>query len=75
MNLIQVVVVQDESSHWYVIPIELESEFYRLMDIYDLVESAPMSFDLLFQQYRTNGSPNNFKLYAQTDNNGNLIKN
>ncbi len=27
--------IQDESSHWYLIPVELEQEFYHWMDAMD----------------------------------------
>lgn len=59
--------VQDESSHWYVIPIELSDKFRELtqfdIDEEDNYENEK-KFDEIFSKYRTGGSVNNIQLYA-----------
>lgn len=57
----KVVAVQDDSSHWYVIPKELEDKFYYLSQDEDLEDD----FDIIFNQYRTGGNLNNVQLYAE----------
>ena len=66
MNLQEVYAVQDESSHWYVIPVELKKDFYSLHeracdDDYDAQEE----FEEKFNVYRTGGSLNNIQLWAE----------
>lgn len=56
----EVVVVQDDSSHWYVIPAELESKFYELSD-----EENYEEFTTLFDKYATGGGINRVQLYAK----------
>lgn len=56
----KVVVVQDDSSHWYVIPKELEDKFNYLLNDEDFEED----FDIIFAHYRTGGDLNNIQLYA-----------
>jgi len=58
----RVYIVQDDSSHWYIIPYELKEDFSKLA--YD--EELEEEFDKLFSAYRTGGSLNNdrIKLYS-----------
>lgn len=64
----KVTVVQDESSHWYIIPSELTSEFHNLLEkCYeeeDGWEQYEDEFIQKFSQYRTHGDINNIQLYA-----------
>ncbi len=60
-KLERVAVVKDESSHWYVIPIELEDLFYDLGSD----DATEDEFDTEFRKYRTGGSPNRVALYAR----------
>ena len=55
----KVYVTQDDSSHWYVIPIELASDFSE-----DL-EDEDFDFDAKYGKYRTGGDINNVKLYMK----------
>lgn len=59
-KLIPVVIVQDDSSHWYVIPKTKEGEFQSLLEK-SLEESeqgwkAQDEFNYKFSEYRTGGS-------------------
>lgn len=53
----KVYVMQDDSSHWYVIPIELISDFDK--------GSEDEGFDAKYGKYRTGGDINNVKLYIK----------
>lgn len=63
----KVIAIQDESSHWYVIPAESKSEFNELIerfmntDDYDILSE----FETKFDKYRTGGDLNNVQLYAE----------
>lgn len=61
-NLRRVVAVQDESSHWYVIPVEMESEFHEDNENVDLVDSG--DFDDKWGKYSTGGCLNLKELWA-----------
>ena len=66
-------VVQDESSHWYIIPNELAEEFHSLLDtIYaDANDHAYLDeeiFEKKFSEYRTGGDINNIQLYIDEKN-------
>ena len=65
--MIKVTAVQDESSHWYLIPSEMKEEFYRLHnqatdDDYEAQEKFMKNLD----QYRTGGDVNGKQLYVET---------
>lgn len=75
-NLRKVVAVQDESSHWYVIPDELKEEFSKLSDgVYNAYNNVDVKEEVLidlesrfiemFSKYRTGGDLNNIQLYAE----------
>ncbi len=53
--------VQDDSSHWYVIPSEMVSEFYKMGEFEDNYEQ----FERKFGHYRTGGDLNSVQLYAE----------
>lgn len=59
----KVILVQDDSSHWYVIPSYLHEEFYADVENEDFVDSG--RFDEKYGKFRTGGSPNNIQLYAE----------
>jgi len=65
-NLQKVVAVQDESSHWYVIPMKLEKKFDEMIEQadgeWDVIEKE---FEELFNKYRTGGALNNTQLWAE----------
>lgn len=71
---VPVVAVQDESSHWYVIPSE-KSERYRSLSN-KLYETDFRDVDMInqfeeeFGGYRTGGDLNNVQLYIKQENNG-----
>ena len=55
--------VQDESSHWYLIPNELFEEFYSDSEDYEFCVSG--KFDEKYGEYRTGGDLNNDQLYIE----------
>lgn len=62
--------VQDESSHWYLIPNDELREFDNLSGyIFDLDEDSDEyydkieEFEKMFSKYRTGGDLNNIQLY------------
>lgn len=72
----KVVAVQDESSHWYVIPFDLKEEFDKLSDdVYNAYNNVDVkeavlinletSFHDKFGKFRTGGDLNNVQLYAE----------
>lgn len=65
----RVYVLQDESSHWYVIPYEERDRFLGLLNSYCETESNEILelFESDFSKYRTGGSVNNVPLYANLD--------
>ncbi len=65
-----VMVLQDESSHWYVIPNDLHERWIELNNLMDsdgqhIFEAAVKMFMDEFNQYRVGGSPNNKQLYIE----------
>lgn len=62
-ELQKVTVVQDDSSHWYVIPNDLVSDFYNDLNNEDMVDSG--DFDSKYGDYRTGGDLNIVQLYAK----------
>jgi hypothetical protein len=55
--------VQDDSGHWYVIPISLSNEFSDECYDEDFVDSG--KFDNKYGRYRTGGDLNNVQLWAE----------
>lgn len=63
-------VLQDESSHWYVIPITKYERWLELQNQIDAAgnpwkEQLYMDFEVEFNKYRTGGDLNNIQLFAQ----------
>jgi hypothetical protein len=65
-NLQKVNAVQDESSHWYIIPNDLVDEFFEDNENEDLIDSG--EFDRKWEQYMTGGDLNLVQLYADLSN-------
>lgn len=63
-NFKRVVAVQDESSHWYVIPKSLEKDFYKLQE---QIDESWEEFEEKFSQYMTGGDLNLIELYIKED--------
>ena len=63
MQIEKVKAVQDNDSHWYIIPNYLMEEFESDLLNEDLEESG--EFGEKYEQYRTNGDLNNIQLYAE----------
>ncbi len=59
----RVLAIQDDSYHWYVIPISLEDEFSEDSENYEMCDSG--EFDNKWRKYRTGGDLNNIELYAK----------
>ena len=59
----EVVAIQDDSGHWYVIPKELKNDFYIDGDDEDFVDSG--KFDNKYGEYRTGGDLNLVQLYIK----------
>lgn len=64
-NFKEVVVLQDEDNHWYIIPIELKDEFIKLSESNSLDDED--EFINKFSEYMTGGSINNIRLYIRDD--------
>lgn len=64
IKYIKVKAVQDESCHWYIIPIEL-SETFKILHEKACNEDyeAEDKFCEIFNKYRTGGDLNNIQLY------------
>ena len=62
-TLQKVKVAQDESGHWYVLPNDLEEDFYNDGEDTHFVDSG--KFDDKYGRYRTGGALNLVKLYAE----------
>lgn len=62
-NLTEVKAVQDQDSHWYVIPADAESLFYKMEQ--DGESDEWEKFNEVFGKYRTGGSLNNVRLFAE----------
>jgi hypothetical protein len=66
MSLQKVVAIQDDSSHWYIIPAEMRKEFRRLEELASNDDDAALDeFIDKFNKYRTGGDVNNVQLYAE----------
>lgn len=66
-KLQKVHVTQDESGHWYVIPVDLKEEFLDRLNVL-MEENDPdleQGFDEKFGKYRTGGDLNLVQLYAE----------
>ena len=63
MQIEKVKAVQDNDSHWYIIPNYLMEEFESDLLNEELQESG--EFGEKYDQYRTNGDLNNIQLYAE----------
>lgn len=57
-TLRQIALVQDDSSHWYCIPVELGDKFDKLL------EEDLDKFEEEFNSYRTGGGISHIKLYT-----------
>ena len=55
--------IQDNSCHWYVVPIDLVDQFYKDMQDEDFVDSG--KFDDKYGKYMTGGGLNLIQLYAE----------
>ena len=62
-NLKKVKALQDESSHWYVVPDELAIEFDEDAYNEDIIDSG--EFDRKWGRYRTGGDLNLIQLWAE----------
>ena len=61
-NLKPAVAIQDDAGHWYVIPAEMENDFYD-----ELTKTEWLGinqFKKKYGKYATGGSPNSVQLYA-----------
>jgi len=57
----KVYAVQDESGHWYVIPLETKDKFFNLLE----KEEDEDEFIEKFSRYMTGGDLNLVQLYAE----------
>lgn len=64
MDYIPITAVQDESGHWYLIPIRLLGNFRRDLEDEDMADSG--KFDELYGEYRTGGDLNLVQLYIES---------
>jgi len=55
--------IQDNSCHWYVVPIDLVDQFYKDMQDENFVDSG--KFDDKYGKYMTGGGLNLIQLYAE----------
>lgn len=67
-----VVALQDYDCHWYVIPKDMEEEFYRLQekvnsDDYPHRYDDEEEFEETFSKYKTGGDLNLVQLYADIE--------
>lgn len=62
-NLQRVLAVQDDSSHWFVIPYNKAPEFFADLENEEIIDSG--EFDNKWGQYRTGGDLNLVALYAE----------
>ena len=73
MNFIKVIATKDESSHWYLIPINKIDRFnertiiiMRLLEAdHEAAEDEINKFEKEFGLYRTGGDLNNVQLYIK----------
>lgn len=65
----KVIAAQDDSSHWYVFPAEMNDEWNKMNnELYDSDfedEDLIQKFEEKFSKYRTGGDLNNKQLYAE----------
>jgi hypothetical protein len=61
--LTRVSALQDDSSHWYVLPYGLTEQFMRDVEDEDMADSG--EFDKIYGAYRTGGGINNVELYGE----------
>jgi len=54
---------QDDSGHWFVIPNDIEDDFYNDLHDMDFVDSG--GFDEKYGKYMTGGALNLIQLYAE----------
>lgn len=75
-EFIQVKILQDESSHWYIVPSDLEDEFFLLsrmaeegpsLDCMYTYQDFIQQFEDKFAKYRTGGDVNNYQLFISQD--------
>lgn len=59
----KVYVVQDQDSHWYVVPAELKDDFFK--DEENGATDEWQYFIEKYSQYMTGGDLNNVQLYAE----------
>jgi len=62
---IPVILVQDESSHWYCIPLEMDDEFFNMSEECannDYDHNSIAKFTEKFGKYMTGGGVNNYQL-------------
>jgi hypothetical protein len=62
-NLIRVIPIQDEASHWYVIPYDRREEFNSDNEDYEM--SASREFDKKWGKYRVGGCLSQAILYGK----------
>ena len=62
-QLQKVKAIEDESGHWYVLPNDLLSDFFKDGEDEDFVDSG--KFDNKYGKYRTGGDLNLIQLYAE----------
>jgi hypothetical protein len=62
-NFKKVKAITDDDGHWYIIPNELDSEFYKDLQNEDMIDSG--DFDDKYGQYRTGGDLNLIQLYIK----------
>lgn len=58
---------EDESGHWYIIPLELKGVFQNYMNAleHDYDDGLNDNFEKQFSKYKTGGDLNNIQLYAE----------
>lgn len=68
VRLIEVVAIQDESGHWYLIPNEFVDEFRKLDAVPEHAPDYEDACDKIndkFGEFRTGGDLNNTQLYIK----------
>ena len=63
--MIKVKTIQDDSSHWYLIPNEEEDRFYELLEASYNDYEAQDEFEIRYARYRTGGDLNLKQLYIK----------
>jgi len=62
-SFIKVNAVRDDGGHWYIIPNELVSDFYKDAENDDFIDSG--EFNSKYGEFRTGGDLNNEQLYIK----------